>query len=171
MSKVRVDPSVPELRAQTPPLPDYDQDKVDAAVLALLYLTLHQPSPYLAWPRFAWATLDRLYVKGMISDPKHTNTSVALTDEGVAEAAAAFQRLFSIDDNERSGVLLIAPGATLVVLTRSGRRTRGCSSQGTIRTRASTTSCGGGYPRSLVVATHVIPARGVVCSYFWRSNM
>jgi hypothetical protein len=80
----------------------------------------------------------------MISDPKHTNTSVVLTDEGVADAAAVFQRLFGIDDNERSGVLLIAPGATLVVLTRGGRRPRGCSLQGNIRTRASTTAGGGG---------------------------
>jgi hypothetical protein len=30
----------------------------------------------------------------MIGDPKHKHTSVALTDEGVAEAAAAWRCLF-----------------------------------------------------------------------------
>lgn len=74
---------------------DYDQDKVDEAVLALLYLTLHQPGPYSAWKGFDWGTLDRLHATGMIGDPK--NKSVALTDEGVAEAAAAFHRLFGVE--------------------------------------------------------------------------
>jgi len=38
-------------------------------------------------------------VKGLIDDPKNKNKSVGLTDEGVAEAAAAFQRLFSANQN------------------------------------------------------------------------
>jgi hypothetical protein len=79
-----------DMRASTSPLPEYDHDKVDAAVLALLYLMLHQPGPYSAWPSFAWAALDRLHQRDMIDDPKHTNTSVALTDAGVADATAAF---------------------------------------------------------------------------------
>ncbi len=58
---------------------------------------LHQPGPYLAWPGFAWATLDRLHQQGMIGDPKHKNTSVWVTDAGVADAAAAFERLFGVD--------------------------------------------------------------------------
>ena len=49
MSKTRFDTCLNELCAQTPPPPKYDQNKVDDAVLALLYLTLHQPGPYLAW--------------------------------------------------------------------------------------------------------------------------
>jgi len=48
MSKARLSELLNDLRAPTPPLPDYDQDKVDEAVLALLYLTLHHPGPYLA---------------------------------------------------------------------------------------------------------------------------
>jgi hypothetical protein len=70
-------------------------------VLALLYLTLHQPGPYLAWKGFDWATLDRLRPKDLIDDPKNKNKSVALTDDGVADAAAALQRLFGIDGDER----------------------------------------------------------------------
>jgi hypothetical protein len=101
MSKTRLNEVLNELRAQTPPLPEYDQDKVDEAVLALLYLTLHQPGPYLAWKGFEWAVLDQLHAKGMIDDPKNKNKSVALTDAGVADAAAAFQHLFGVGDNER----------------------------------------------------------------------
>jgi hypothetical protein len=101
MSKPRLSEFLNEMRAQTPPLPDYDQDKVDAAVLALLYLTLHQPGPYLAWKGLDWAALDRLYSKGTIDDPKNKNKSVGLTDERVAEAAAAFQRLFGSDGDAR----------------------------------------------------------------------
>lgn len=101
MSKTRFNEFLNEMRAQTPPLPEYDQDKVNAAVLALLYLVLHQPGPYQAWKGFEWATLDRLHQKGLIGDPKNKHKSVVLTDEGVAEAAAAFQRLFGEDAAER----------------------------------------------------------------------
>ncbi len=76
---------------------DYDRDKVDEAVLALLYLTLHQPGPYSAWKGFEWDTLDRLHQQVLIGDPKHKHTSVDLTDEGVTDAAAACRRLFGVD--------------------------------------------------------------------------
>ena len=59
--------------------------------------TLHQPGPYVAWKGFDWDTLDWLNAKGMIDDPTHTLTSVVLTDDGVADAAAAFQRVFGVD--------------------------------------------------------------------------
>jgi hypothetical protein len=38
---------------------------------------------------------------GIIGDPKQTNTFVALTDAGVADAAAAFRRMFGVDGDER----------------------------------------------------------------------
>ncbi len=59
-----------------------------------MYLRLHQSGPYLVWKRFDWDTLDRLHTKGMIDDPKQKHTSVALMDDGVADAAAGGQRLF-----------------------------------------------------------------------------
>ena len=62
---------------------------------------LHQPGPYSAWKGFDWAALDRLCQKGMIGDPKNKHTSVALTDDGVADAAAALQRLFGRDSDAR----------------------------------------------------------------------
>lgn len=99
MDRTRLNELVHALRGPTPPLPTYDHDKVDEAVLALLYLTLHQPGPYLAWKGFDWATLDRLHNKGLIGDPKHKNKSIGLTDDGVADAAAAFGRLFAVDSD------------------------------------------------------------------------
>jgi hypothetical protein len=40
----------------------------------------------------------------MIDDLKHTNTSVVLTDDGVADAAAAFQQVFRVEVANRSGM-------------------------------------------------------------------
>ncbi len=44
--------------------------------------------------------LDRLHTNGLIDDPKNKNTSVGLTDEGVADAAAALQRVFGVDSDD-----------------------------------------------------------------------
>lgn len=47
---------------------EYDQEKVDEMTLALMYLTLHDSCR--AWKGFDWETLDRLYEKGWIDNPK-----------------------------------------------------------------------------------------------------
>jgi hypothetical protein len=47
---------------------DIDNDRIDAAVLALLYLGLHDE--FRAWKGFDWDALDRLYEKGFISNPR-----------------------------------------------------------------------------------------------------
>ena len=73
----------------------YDWDKVDEVVLALLYLTLHDGS--LAWKGFDWESLDRLYAKGWISDPRNKAKSVQLTEEGVARSRVLFEQYFSKD--------------------------------------------------------------------------
>jgi hypothetical protein len=67
---------------------EIDTEKVDEAVLALLYLTLHDRPR--AWKSFDWATLNRLHAKGLIADPVSKAKSVALTDEGLR----ASERLF-----------------------------------------------------------------------------
>ena len=74
---------------------DYDKDKVDDAVLALLYLTMwdDRPGTY-AWKGHDWAAMDRLHQKGYITDPKRKTKSVAITDEGKAKAEHLFLRLF-----------------------------------------------------------------------------
>jgi len=78
---------------------DYDYEKVDEMVLALMYLTLHDD--YRAWKSFDWDVLDRLYEKGLIYDPKNKAKSVALTEEGVAKSADMFQRHFGASKTTR----------------------------------------------------------------------
>jgi len=43
-----------------------DTDKIDEAVLALLFLTRHSKSR--AWKGFDWDALNRLHEKGLIAD-------------------------------------------------------------------------------------------------------
>ncbi len=84
---------------------DYDEDKVDKAVLALLYLTMHGDSDVTrAWKGHDWAALDRLYEKGMIGDPKSKAKSVVLTEEGRTKAEAYFGELFGKSVWTRSSV-------------------------------------------------------------------
>jgi hypothetical protein len=71
---------------------DYDADKVDEAVLALLYLTLHDGAR--AWKSFDWEAMNRLYEKGYISNPVGKAKSVVFTEEGLREAERLFQQLF-----------------------------------------------------------------------------
>jgi len=46
---------------------DYDEDKVDDVVLALMYLTIHDEAR--AWKGFDWDALNRLHEKGFIAGP------------------------------------------------------------------------------------------------------
>ena len=71
---------------------DYDHEKVDEMVLALMYLTLHDYSR--AWKSFDWDTLDRLYEKGWIDNPRSKAKSVLLTEEGLARSVCLFQQHF-----------------------------------------------------------------------------
>ena len=72
---------------------EIDTDRVDEAVLALLYLGLHDR--YRAWKGFDWAALDRLHQKGLISDPVSKAKSVVFTEEGLCEAERLFRELFA----------------------------------------------------------------------------
>jgi hypothetical protein len=71
---------------------DYDHEKVAEVVLALMSLTVHDGSR--AWKGFDWETLDRLYEKGWIGNPRSKAKSVQLTEEGLARAAEWFERYF-----------------------------------------------------------------------------
>ena len=71
---------------------NYDHNKVDEVVLALLQLTLHDS--YRAWKGVDWDTLDRLYEKGWIENPRSKAKSVVLTEEGLAKSARLFQQYF-----------------------------------------------------------------------------
>ena len=72
---------------------EINTDEIDEAVLALLYLTLHDDVR--AWKGFDWDAMDRLYRKGLIHDPVGKAKSVVLTDEGLAESERLFKKLFA----------------------------------------------------------------------------
>jgi Domain of unknown function (DUF6429) len=72
---------------------EIDTDKIDDAVLALLWLTLHDGSR--AWKGFDWNTLDRLHDKGLIANPANKAKSVALTDDGLQRAEKLFRAMFT----------------------------------------------------------------------------
>ena len=81
---------------------DYDYDKVDEMVLALLCLTISEEddSGARAWKSHDWDALDRLHAKGYISDPKRKAKSVVLSPEGVKRARMLFERHF-LDEGKR----------------------------------------------------------------------
>ena len=76
-----------------------NSDKIDDAVLALLYLTNFTGGKgelafTRAWKAHDWDTLDRLHKKGLISDPKKKAKSVVLSQEGRQLSEELFRRLF-----------------------------------------------------------------------------
>jgi hypothetical protein len=74
---------------------EYDKDKVDEMVLALLYLT-STADKYgtRAWKGQDWVAMDRLYEKGYISNPKSKALSVAITEEGAKLSKELFFKYF-----------------------------------------------------------------------------
>src|SRR6266699_7287971 len=70
-----------------------DNDRIDEAVLALLYLGLHDGVR--AWKGFDWDAMNRLHEKGFIADPVGKAKSVVFTEEGLQEARRLFELLFS----------------------------------------------------------------------------
>jgi hypothetical protein len=73
---------------------DYDRDKVDEMVLALLWLT--PAGDGRAWKGHDWDALDRLHAKGYISDPKSKAKSVVLSEEGERLSKELFERYFAL---------------------------------------------------------------------------
>jgi hypothetical protein len=70
-----------------------DTKKIDEAVLALMYLTVHDGCR--AWKAFDWDTTNRLYRQGLIENPVNKTRSVVLTEHGLEEAERLFNRLFA----------------------------------------------------------------------------
>jgi hypothetical protein len=74
-------------------------DRIDEAMLALLYLTSFAEGKAefaftRAWKGHDWDALDRLHKKGMISDPKKEAKSAVLPKEGRQRSEELFHRLF-----------------------------------------------------------------------------
>jgi len=72
---------------------DIDDEKIDDAVLALLYLTLHDDRR--AWKGMDFEVMNRLHKKGFIDDPINKTKSVWLTDQGLEKSRVLFEKLFS----------------------------------------------------------------------------
>lgn len=72
---------------------EIDEDAIDDAVLALLYLTLDRDGR--AWKGFQWEAMNRLHDKGMIGDPVGKAKSVLLTGKGLAQSERLFRKMFT----------------------------------------------------------------------------
>ena len=80
---------------------DRTDDRIDEAVLALLYLGICERGPMTGvrtWKSFDWGAMDRLHRKGLISDPVSKAKSVEFTEAGLRRAEAAYRRLFEAED-------------------------------------------------------------------------
>ncbi|MDD5250143.1 MAG: DUF6429 family protein [Rhodocyclaceae bacterium] len=73
-----------------------DTNKIDAAVLALLRLGLHDGAR--AWKSFDWDAMARLHEKGYITDPVGKAKAVTLTEDGLRESERLVETLFGGPD-------------------------------------------------------------------------
>ena len=72
---------------------DYNEERVDEMVLALLHLTSFSESGSVhAWKSHDWNALDRLHEKGLISDPKSKAKSILLSEEGARKSEELFRK-------------------------------------------------------------------------------
>jgi len=69
-----------------------DSAKIDRAVLALLYLGLHEENR--TWKGFDWDVLSRLHEGGYISDPVGKAKSVIFSEEGLRESERLLYEIF-----------------------------------------------------------------------------
>ena len=74
---------------------DYDKDKVDDMILALLWLTMFDEGygPR-AWKGYDFEHMNRLYEKGYLGNPKGKAKSVVITAEGKRRVEELFHRYF-----------------------------------------------------------------------------
>jgi hypothetical protein len=71
---------------------EHDTNKIDDAVLALLFLGLHDGVR--AWKGFDWDAMDRLHQSGYISDPRGRAKSVVFTEECLEQSKRLLEKLF-----------------------------------------------------------------------------
>ena len=71
---------------------EIDHDRIDEAVLALLFLGRHDG--FRTWKSFDWGAMERLHAKGFISNPIGKAKSVVFTEEGLQQSEALFHKLF-----------------------------------------------------------------------------
>ena len=74
---------------------DIDTEKVDDAVLTLLFLTSFENHGIVrAWKTQSWDVMNRLFEKGYMSDPRNKAKSILFTEEGRERSKELFERLF-----------------------------------------------------------------------------
>ncbi len=73
---------------------EYDKDKVDEMILALLWLT--NTGDGRAWKGHDGDAMERLHAKGYISDPKSKAKSVVLSEDGERLSRELFERNFGL---------------------------------------------------------------------------
>jgi hypothetical protein len=74
---------------------EIDENKIDDAALALLYLTMHNDTYGVrAWKNIDWDVMERLYEKGYILNPQSKAKSVAITSQGEEKSKELFFKLF-----------------------------------------------------------------------------
>lgn len=77
---------------------EFDIEKVDQMVLALLYLTSSTNQfGTRAWKGLDLKVMDRLYKKGYISDPQSKSPTLQLSEEGARLSRELFLKYFGID--------------------------------------------------------------------------
>src|ERR1700688_2427178 len=84
------------MKLEKEPPPKLDMDRIDDAVLALLYLNLHHCG--VAWKGFDWGAMNRLFEKDLISDPVRKAKSVGLSEDGERRAKELFERMFVVKE-------------------------------------------------------------------------
>ena len=83
---------------------NYDEDEVDEAILALLWLTRWEDdsgglSVLRTWKGHDFKHMNRLHEKGYISDPRSKTKSVVLTEKGREWAEKLFRERFGTADD------------------------------------------------------------------------
>lgn len=84
-----------------------DNKKIDDAVLALLYLTLHDQSH--ASTGVAPDVLRRLHENGMIEDPDASSDSIEFTPDGLERSKKLFNSMFSAPSAEAAEAVASGP--------------------------------------------------------------
>lgn len=88
------------MKPEKPSSPKPDPERIDEAVLALLWLTASTQragtefAVTTAWKGHDWDALGRLHEKGLIGDPVGKQKSIVFTDEGRERAKALFEQMF-----------------------------------------------------------------------------
>jgi hypothetical protein len=76
---------------------EYNKDKVDEMVLALMYLTTFKDEFGMrVWKELDWDVLDRLHEKGYISNPKSKAKSVGISEEAAKRSEELFKKHFGV---------------------------------------------------------------------------